>query len=199
MLMMRPYPAFAMVLPKIWQARSVPVRLVSITRDHSSSLSSRVGALWVTPAALTRISTLPNSFSTASCSCLDRRAVQHVAGDAHRVRRPQLLNLRRNTAHLLQPPRTGHNIRARIGQAQRNAMTQPGGSTGHHRNSATQIKKTSQRALLACQVQLRHFTRPRLAPVIRASRPAREIYHVRRFTCGAIPALPLARNAIECQ
>ena len=58
-----------MVAPKIWQARMVPVRLVSITRDQSASLTSSVGTFWVMPAAFTRISTLPNAFSTASCNC----------------------------------------------------------------------------------------------------------------------------------
>ena len=85
--MMRPYPARSIDAPKIWQARSVPVRLVSITRDQSASSTSSAGPLWVIPAAFTRISTLPNSFSTASCSAnSESRLATSLA--ARNVRRP---------------------------------------------------------------------------------------------------------------
>ena len=76
-----------MVAPNIWQARSVPVRLVSITRLQSASSISSTGALCVIPAAFTRISTLPNSSSTASCNaCTESRSSTSLA--TRNVRRP---------------------------------------------------------------------------------------------------------------
>ena len=71
-----------MVAPKIWQARMVPVKFVSITRDQSASLTSSVGTFWVMPAAFTRMSTLPKALSTASCNRSMRGPVQHVASDS---------------------------------------------------------------------------------------------------------------------
>ena len=84
---MRPYPAAAIVLPKIWHPRSVPVRLVSITRDQSASSTSSVGPFCVIPAAFTRMSTLPNWASTASCSaCTCARSATSLT--TRSVRRP---------------------------------------------------------------------------------------------------------------
>src|SRR6266700_3061957 len=62
--MMRPYFRSIIFCPKTWQARRVPVRLVSKMPFHSSSLTSIVGVRFVIPAELTRISTVPNSLST---------------------------------------------------------------------------------------------------------------------------------------
>ena len=82
-----PIPCRTIVAPKIWQARSVPVKLVSITRSQSASLTSSIGALCVIPAAFTRISTLPNSAITASCSlCTESRCATSLV--TRSVRRP---------------------------------------------------------------------------------------------------------------
>ena len=66
--------------PKIWQARSVPVRFVSTMSRHSSSGNVSVGARLIFPALLTRMSTLPNAFTDSSSSrCRDARScVSHV-------------------------------------------------------------------------------------------------------------------------
>jgi len=56
-----------MCRPKTWHARNVPVRLVSRSRFQSDSGKSSVGARWLNPAALTRISTFPNVW-TEACS-----------------------------------------------------------------------------------------------------------------------------------
>src|SRR5438046_888127 len=61
MLMMRPKRRSTMCRPKMRQARSVPVRLVSRIASQSASATSSVGARAVRPAALTRMSTLPHA------------------------------------------------------------------------------------------------------------------------------------------
>src|SRR5882757_1296809 len=66
MLMMRPYFRSIMCRPKARQARSVPFKFVSIIPFQSESGNSSVGMRFVRPAQFTKISTLPNSASTAA-------------------------------------------------------------------------------------------------------------------------------------
>ena len=60
MLTMRPERRSTICRPKTWQVRKVPVKLVSIREAQSFSGKSRVGARWLYPAELTRMSTFPN-------------------------------------------------------------------------------------------------------------------------------------------
>src|SRR6266478_9904868 len=57
-----------MCLPKIWHARSVPLRFVSRISAHSSSGTVSVGVRLVFPAQLIRMSTLPKRCSEAASS-----------------------------------------------------------------------------------------------------------------------------------
>src|SRR5271170_5102562 len=70
-----------MCLPKIWQARSVPVTFVSMMPSHVSSETVSVGSLLILPAQLTRISTLPNAFTVPSSSTcrLSRSATSELS------------------------------------------------------------------------------------------------------------------------
>src|SRR5947209_4047474 len=76
-----------MCLPKIWQARSVPVTFVSIMSSQVSSEIVSVGSRLILPAELIRISTLPNSVTVPSRSAckLARSATSEVS---RRARRP---------------------------------------------------------------------------------------------------------------
>src|SRR6185312_11164757 len=87
MFRMQPCPRSSIGPPNTWQARRVPVRFTSMIESQISSVHSSVGMRRVVPAELTRISTLPNSVSTASRS---RTSVaRSVTSDAtRRVRRP---------------------------------------------------------------------------------------------------------------
>jgi hypothetical protein len=66
MLMMLPEPWRSMTRPKRWQQRKVPVRLISCTWRHCSSVNSSEGATMGMPALLTRTSTRPKRSSVAS-------------------------------------------------------------------------------------------------------------------------------------
>ena len=78
--MMRPYFRSSILRPKIWQARRVPVKLVSMMEFHSSSPTSSVGVRFVLPAQFTRISTLPNSAQVALTNA--SRLERSVTSDA---------------------------------------------------------------------------------------------------------------------
>ena len=49
-----------------WAVRKAPFRLMSIIVSHSSSVYSSMTLLIIRPALLTRMSTVPNSFTTPS-------------------------------------------------------------------------------------------------------------------------------------
>src|SRR5262249_8699357 len=74
--------------PKVWQARSVPVKFVSIMSFHSFSLRSMVDVRFVRPAALTRISPFPNWRTTDSsnASSDERSTTSEVNRSARRPR-----------------------------------------------------------------------------------------------------------------
>src|SRR5579863_740924 len=80
MLMMRLYLRSIMWRPKTWQARNVPLKLISRMLFHSDSETSSVGVRLVVPAQLTRISTEPNSATVAarSASMLARFVTSHA-------------------------------------------------------------------------------------------------------------------------
>src|ERR1700739_3646005 len=65
-LMMRPYFRSIMCRPNIWQARNVPVKLMSKMWFQSANDTSSVALRLVDPAELTRIWTPPNSLTAAS-------------------------------------------------------------------------------------------------------------------------------------
>ncbi len=102
MLMIRPYPAFTIVLPKIWQARSVPVRFVSITRDQSASAVSSVGSLVRDSRRIHQDVDLAEFLEHRIVQRLRATPIQHVAGHAQRPP-AQRLNLRCDLLHLLGP------------------------------------------------------------------------------------------------
>src|SRR5579862_7204447 len=69
MLMILPLCCLSMVVPKIWQLLSVPLRFTSIMLCQSSSEQSSVGTRFVMPAELTRMSIRPNEERTESWRC----------------------------------------------------------------------------------------------------------------------------------
>ena len=72
MLMILPDLFASMCAPKIWHARSVPVRFTSTIFCHSLSGNDTVGARLIMPAQLTRMSTCLNrSSQAASSACKD--------------------------------------------------------------------------------------------------------------------------------
>src|SRR5271170_1037056 len=78
-----------MLRPKIWQARSVPVKLVSRIFDQSSSEHSSVGTRSVIPAEFTRISTRPN-FRRASLCKASIEARSRTSATHRSDRRPRI-------------------------------------------------------------------------------------------------------------
>src|ERR1700722_17932793 len=66
MLMIFPRRCLIMVLPTACENKKVPVRLVSITLFHCSSVIDSTGAPQEGPALLIKISMLPNSLTAAS-------------------------------------------------------------------------------------------------------------------------------------
>jgi hypothetical protein len=60
---MRPYFRFAICRAAIWLQKNVPVRFTSTCFRQSAGAMSRKGALFSTPALLTRISRRPSSLA----------------------------------------------------------------------------------------------------------------------------------------
>src|SRR5271155_5191413 len=87
MLMMRPYLRSIMCRPNTWHARNVPVRFVSMSLSQSASEKSRVGARWLNPAALRRMSTFPNAWMEA-CSNFSSDPRSATSQLTRRDRRP---------------------------------------------------------------------------------------------------------------
>src|ERR1035441_4599287 len=181
--MMRPWPASTMVPPKIWQARSVPVRLVSITRDQSASSTSSVGDLCVTPAAFTRMSILPNCWRTASCrACTETRSSTSLA-----TRIDLRPSASISSATLLTSSR-----RRELGTTFAPASASPSEIAWPSPvvppvTTATLPPRSNR--LLLISVSLLPFPTSSLyrmaqPAVISLTSPTLEIYHVRRFTSG---------------
>jgi hypothetical protein len=131
-----------MVRPKIWQARMVPVRLVSTIFDHSPRPLRASASFFVMPARSPGCPPCRTPQSLHRAIAGSNAAVQHVARDAQRAP-AQRLNLRGHRIHLFLPPRARHHVRARGGIPQRDLAAQAGRPANHHRNRPLKSKSSS--------------------------------------------------------
>ena|SRR6516225_6481119 len=109
---------------------------------------------------------------------LDGRTILHVA------RQPQsapaaLFDFGSNFVHLLTAAGSRDYVGAGVGQAKCDSVAQTGGPAGDDGDPAAQIKKLHLSALLIHSGRRRLWAKTSLAPVRRASSPARRIYHVK--------------------
>ncbi len=131
-LMMRPYLRSIMCRPKTWHARNVPVRFVSMSLFQSASEKSRVGARWLNPAALRRMSTFPNA-STEACSNFSNDPRSATSELTRSDRRPIDSISSSNHIHKFQAPRAGHDIGTGFGQSARKRAADSGTAPDHNR------------------------------------------------------------------
>ena len=125
--------------PNTWQARSVPVRLVSMIAFHSSSLTSSVGGRLVRPAQLTRMSTLPSSATTRSRSASSEARSATSAG-CRNDRRPIASISLATVVDQLGPPSAGDHVGARFREAEREGAADAGGAADDDRDAAGEIE-----------------------------------------------------------
>ena len=147
MLTMRPEPRSSMWRPKTWQARSVPVRLVS-TMDVPLLFGDVEGGRALgAPRAVDEDVDASEGAQDRAERVLERPPVGDVAG--HPQRAPaQRGHVVRGRRHLLLAARGGHDVRARLGQAAREGAPDARCPARHHRHLARQVERAVGQGLL---------------------------------------------------
>ncbi len=124
-----------MLAAKIWQTRSVPVRLVSMMRDQSASGACKTGRLAGDAGGVHENVDLAEGREDGIVQGLDRGTIENVADHAERAA-AERFNFGGGLLHLIAAARTGDNVCARCRQTQGHCVAQARGSTGHHGHSA---------------------------------------------------------------
>jgi hypothetical protein len=127
-----------MLAAKIWQTRSVPVRLVSMMRDQSASGACRRGFARDAGGVHENID-LAEGRQDSIVQGLDRGTIENVAYYAKRAT-AQRFNLGGGLLHFTQAARTGDNIGTSGGQAQGHREAKARGSASNYGHSARQIE-----------------------------------------------------------
>jgi len=136
------------VPPKHPASPQRPIQIVSRMPFHSSSGTCSVGVRFVRPAQFTKISTLPNSASTAGKQFLNARLIRHVRKSA-RVIVYQAPLLRPRPSAPGPPPPGRHNISPRQRQPLIQRQPNPTRPPNNHCRLPTQI-----------QLRMRHKPHP---------------------------------------
>ena len=140
MVMMRPRFCSIIVAPNTWQVRSTPVKFVSRMRAQSDSSICSVGTRLVTPAAATTMSTRPRSRAARVAQRRHRRDVGHVGTGDCRLPSTRA-NLGGRLFHQVATSSGSHDVRARVGETERDGAADPARAAHDHGDTAGEIEQ----------------------------------------------------------